>query len=143
MQTPNIRILRWQISIQEYRGYMTIVHKSGNIHNNTDDLSRWALANTPENLAWVPQEKYHIEGICVTDIGTEFLNQVEESYKMERKCHILFQILIKDCEYPSLSFKLDEVWKRAYYEGRFYLIDRILYHWTKNRCIIRLTERNI
>ncbi|MBW0540710.1 hypothetical protein O181_080425 [Austropuccinia psidii MF-1] len=45
MKTPNRHMLRCQISIQEYRGNMTIVHK------NADGLSRWALANTPENPA--------------------------------------------------------------------------------------------
>ncbi|MBW0550445.1 hypothetical protein O181_090160 [Austropuccinia psidii MF-1] len=61
MKTPNRHMLRWQIGIQEYRGDMTIVHKPGNIHKNADGLSRWALANTPENPAWVPQEEHHIE----------------------------------------------------------------------------------
>ncbi|MBW0524472.1 hypothetical protein O181_064187 [Austropuccinia psidii MF-1] len=77
MKSPNRNMLRWQIAIQEYRGNMTIVHKYGNINENADGLSRWALANTPENPAWVPQEEHHIEGICVTDIGTEFFNQVK------------------------------------------------------------------
>ncbi|MBW0583882.1 hypothetical protein O181_123597 [Austropuccinia psidii MF-1] len=87
---------------------MTIVHKSGNINKTSDGLSRWALANTPENPAWVPQEENHIAGICVTDIGTESLNQVKQSYKMDKKCHILCQLLMKDCKDPSLSSKLDE-----------------------------------
>ncbi|MBW0472849.1 hypothetical protein O181_012564 [Austropuccinia psidii MF-1] len=77
INTPNRHILRWKIIIQEYSVDLTIVHKSENIHKNADGLTRWALANTPENLAWVPQEEHHIEGICVTDIGTEFFNQVE------------------------------------------------------------------
>ncbi|MBW0518929.1 hypothetical protein O181_058644 [Austropuccinia psidii MF-1] len=77
MKTANRHMLRWQISIQEYRGSMTIVCKSCNIHENSDGLSRWALAKTPENLAWVPQEEHHIEGICFTDIGTELFNQVK------------------------------------------------------------------
>ncbi|MBW0546257.1 hypothetical protein O181_085972 [Austropuccinia psidii MF-1] len=84
MKTPNRHMLRWQISIQEHGGNMTVVHKSGNIHKNADGLSRWALANTPESPAGVPQEEHHIEGICVTDIGTEFLNQVKESYKIDK-----------------------------------------------------------
>ncbi|MBW0535412.1 hypothetical protein O181_075127 [Austropuccinia psidii MF-1] len=41
MKTPNRHILRWQIAIQEYRGNMTIVHSYGNIHKNSDLLSRW------------------------------------------------------------------------------------------------------
>ncbi|MBW0548826.1 hypothetical protein O181_088541 [Austropuccinia psidii MF-1] len=116
MKTPNRHMLRWQISIQEYRGNMTIVHKSGNVHKNSHGLSRWALANTPDNPAWLPQEEHHIEGICVTEIGTEFFNQVKESYKIDKNCHILGQLLMKDCKDPSLSSKLDETWKMAYDE---------------------------
>ncbi|MBW0547972.1 hypothetical protein O181_087687 [Austropuccinia psidii MF-1] len=93
---------------------MTIVHKSGNIHKNADGLSRWALANTPKNTAWVPQEEHHIEGICITDIGTEFLSQVKESYKIYKDCHILYQLIMKDCKDLSLSSKVDEIWKKAY-----------------------------
>ncbi|MBW0554868.1 hypothetical protein O181_094583 [Austropuccinia psidii MF-1] len=91
-------MLRWQIAIQQYRGNMTIVHKSGNIYKNADGLSRWALANTHENPAWVPQEEHHIEGICVTEIGTEFLNKVKQSYKIDKNFHILCQLLMKDCK---------------------------------------------
>ncbi|MBW0513629.1 hypothetical protein O181_053344 [Austropuccinia psidii MF-1] len=54
IKTTNRNVLRRQIDIQEYRGNMTIAHKSGNIHKIADGLSRWALANTPENTAWVP-----------------------------------------------------------------------------------------
>ncbi|MBW0587735.1 hypothetical protein O181_127450 [Austropuccinia psidii MF-1] len=71
MKTPNRNMLRWQISIQEYRGNMTIVHKYGDIHWNPGGLRRWGLANTPENTAWVSQEEHHIEGICAKDIQTE------------------------------------------------------------------------
>ncbi|MBW0528458.1 hypothetical protein O181_068173 [Austropuccinia psidii MF-1] len=114
MKTPNRNMLRWQIDIQEYRGNMNLAHKSGNIHKNADGLSRLAFANTPENPAWVPQEGNHIEGICVTDIGTEFFNKVKESYKMDKNCHILHHILMKECKDPSLSSNLEEIWKKAY-----------------------------
>ncbi|MBW0494531.1 hypothetical protein O181_034246 [Austropuccinia psidii MF-1] len=73
IKTPNRHILRWQIAIQEYRGNVTIVHESGNIHKNADSLSRWALENTPENPAWVQQEEDNTEGICLTDIGQNSL----------------------------------------------------------------------
>ncbi|MBW0529037.1 hypothetical protein O181_068752 [Austropuccinia psidii MF-1] len=143
MKTPIKHILRWQIAIQEYRGNMTIALQSGNIHKNADGLIRWALENTPENPAWVTQEENHIEGICVTDIGTELFNQVKESYKMEKNCHILFQLLMKDCKFPSLSSKLDEIWKQAYYEGRFHLLDQILYYRTKHTYVMALTDRTL
>ncbi|MBW0523396.1 hypothetical protein O181_063111 [Austropuccinia psidii MF-1] len=54
MKTLNRHILRCQISIQEYRGNMTIVHKAGNIQPNADGLSRSALENTLDNPAYVP-----------------------------------------------------------------------------------------
>ncbi|MBW0580207.1 hypothetical protein O181_119922 [Austropuccinia psidii MF-1] len=105
-------MLRWQIAIQEYRVNMTIVHNSGNIHKNADGLSRWALANTPENEAWVPQEEHHIEGVCVTDNGTEYFNQAKEIYRIDKNLHISSLVLMKDCKDPSISSKLDEIWKK-------------------------------
>ncbi|MBW0549991.1 hypothetical protein O181_089706 [Austropuccinia psidii MF-1] len=92
-------MLRWQIAIQEYRGKMTIVHKAGSIHKNADGLSRWSLANTPYNPAHVPLEaepQISIEGINITDIGTEFFEEVRESYKPDKNCHILTSLLDKD-----------------------------------------------
>ncbi|MBW0492590.1 hypothetical protein O181_032305 [Austropuccinia psidii MF-1] len=141
MKRPNSNMLRWQAAIQEYRGIINIAHVSGNIHKNLDGLSRWTLENTPENPAWVPQEEHHIEGICVTDIGTEFFNKVKESYNMDNKCHILCQPLMKYCKDPSLSSKLDEIWKKEYDEGRFHLLDGIMYNRTKYACVMTLTDR--
>ncbi|MBW0556249.1 hypothetical protein O181_095964 [Austropuccinia psidii MF-1] len=77
MKSPSRHMLRWQITIQEHGGNMNIVHQYGNIHRNADVLSRWALENTPENPAWVPQEEHHIEGICTTYIGTESFNKFQ------------------------------------------------------------------
>ncbi|MBW0544799.1 hypothetical protein O181_084514 [Austropuccinia psidii MF-1] len=108
MKTPNRHLLGCHIFIQDYRGNMTIVHESDNIHENLDGLSRWALENTAENPSWVPQEEHHIEVICITDLGTEFFNQVKHSYKKDKNCHILFPLLIKDCKDTSISLKLDE-----------------------------------
>ncbi|MBW0513693.1 hypothetical protein O181_053408 [Austropuccinia psidii MF-1] len=88
MKTPNRHMLRWQIAIQEYRGNMTIVHKVGNIHKNDDGLSRWALANTPDNPVHVPLEaepQIPIEGINITHIGTEFFEDVREYYKKRQE----------------------------------------------------------
>ncbi|MBW0542012.1 hypothetical protein O181_081727 [Austropuccinia psidii MF-1] len=73
-------MLRWQIAVQEYRGNMTIVHKAGKLHKDSDGLSRWALANTPDNPAYVALEeepKVPFEGINIADIGTEFFKKSE------------------------------------------------------------------
>ncbi|MBW0556991.1 hypothetical protein O181_096706 [Austropuccinia psidii MF-1] len=118
-------MLRWQIAIHEYRGTLTIAHKAGNIHKNADGLSRWELANTPDNPDYVPWEaetQIQIEGINITDIGTEFFGEVRESYKQDKNCHSLTFLLDRDCKDTSLVNALDEVWKSSYSEGRFHLI---------------------
>ncbi|MBW0524481.1 hypothetical protein O181_064196 [Austropuccinia psidii MF-1] len=136
-------MLRWQIAIQEYRGNITIVHEYGNIHKNADGISRWDLANTPENPGWVPQKEHHVEGIFVTDIGTGFSNQAKEIYKMDNNNHILCQLLMKGCKYLSLPSKLDEAWRKAHDEGRFHLLHVILYHSIKHTCVMALTDRTL
>ncbi|MBW0544004.1 hypothetical protein O181_083719 [Austropuccinia psidii MF-1] len=96
MKTPNRHMLRWQIAIKEYIGNMNIVHKAGNIHKNSDGLSRWALANTPDNPAYVlleAEQQIPIEGMKITDIGTEFFEEVRESYNKDKNCHILTSLL--------------------------------------------------
>ncbi|MBW0534175.1 hypothetical protein O181_073890 [Austropuccinia psidii MF-1] len=126
-------MLRWQIAIQEYRGNMTIAHKSGNIHINDDELRRWALANTPDNPAFVPfkaEPQIAIEVIDITDIGTEFFEEVRESYKQDKNFHILTSLLDKDCKEISLVNTLDEIWKNSYSEVRFHLFDGIIDHRT-------------
>ncbi|MBW0475202.1 hypothetical protein O181_014917 [Austropuccinia psidii MF-1] len=146
MKTTNRNMLRLQISIKEYRGNMTIVHKAGNIHKNADGLSRWELANTHDNPAYVPLEaetRIPIEGINIIDIGTEFSKEVRESYKQEKNCHMLTSLLEKDCKDTSLVNTLDEVWKNSYSEGRFHLFDGIIYHRTKHSCVMTLCSRLI
>ncbi|MBW0505675.1 hypothetical protein O181_045390 [Austropuccinia psidii MF-1] len=144
METPNRHMLRWQIAIQEDRVNMTIAHKAGNIHKNADGLSRWALVNTPDNPAYVPLEaepQIPIEGINITDIGTEFFEEVRESYKKDTNCHIFTSLLDKYYKDTSLVNSLDEVWKNSYSEGRFHLFDGIIYHRTKHCCVMTLCSR--
>ncbi|MBW0583432.1 hypothetical protein O181_123147 [Austropuccinia psidii MF-1] len=136
-------MLRWQIAIQEYRGNMTIVHKVGHIHKNSDGLSRWALANTPDNPAYVPLEaepQIPIEEINITDTGTKFFEEVREPYKQDNNFHILTSLLDKYCKDTSLVNALDEVWKHSSSEGRFHFFDGIIYHRTKNSCVMTLSS---
>ncbi|MBW0573102.1 hypothetical protein O181_112817 [Austropuccinia psidii MF-1] len=82
METLNRHMARWEIDIQEYRGNMTIVHKAGNIRKNSAGLHIWELPNTPDNLAYVPtsaEPQIPIEGINITDVGTEFFEEFRES----------------------------------------------------------------
>ncbi|MBW0500763.1 hypothetical protein O181_040478 [Austropuccinia psidii MF-1] len=85
---------------------MTIVHKAGNIHKNADRLSRCALANTPDNPAYVPleaEQQITIQGIKITYIGTEFFEEVRQSYKLDKNFHILKSLLNKDCKDATLA----------------------------------------
>ncbi|MBW0568502.1 hypothetical protein O181_108217 [Austropuccinia psidii MF-1] len=117
MKTPNRHMLRWHIAIQEYRGNMTIVHKAGNTHKNADGFSRWALSNTFDNPAYAPtsaEPQIPIEVINITDVETEFFEEVRESYKKEKNCHIFTAVLDKYCEDASLANSLDDIWKISY-----------------------------
>ncbi|MBW0465479.1 hypothetical protein O181_005194 [Austropuccinia psidii MF-1] len=144
MKTPDRHMVRWQIAIPEYRGNITIVHKELNLHTNADGLSRWALANTPDNSAYVPLEaelQIPIEGINITDIGTEFFEEVRKFHKQDNNCHILSSLLDKYCKDISLVSSLDEVWKNSYSEGRFHLFDGIIYNRTKHSFVMTLCSR--
>ncbi|MBW0572162.1 hypothetical protein O181_111877 [Austropuccinia psidii MF-1] len=146
MKTPNRRMIRWQIAIQEYRGNLTIVHKDGNIHKNEDGLSRWLLPNNVDNPAYVPEEaspQILIEGISVTDLKTTFFEEVRNSYTQDTNCSILFQLLNKDSKDNSLIHALDEVWKQSYNEGRFHLLDGIIYNRTKHTCVMTVVDRSL
>ncbi|MBW0552800.1 hypothetical protein O181_092515 [Austropuccinia psidii MF-1] len=137
-------MLRWQIAIEEYRGNMTIVHQEGKINNNSDGLSGWALANTPDIPAYVPlKEEPHIpiEGTNITDIVTEFFEEVREFHKQDKNFHILTSLLDKDLKHTSFVNALDEAWKNSYSEGRFHLFDGIIYHRTKHSCVMTLCSR--
>ncbi|MBW0551868.1 hypothetical protein O181_091583 [Austropuccinia psidii MF-1] len=73
---------------------------------------RWALDNTPDNPAYGPLEaapQIAMEGIKITDIGTEFFAEVRESYKQDKNFHIMSSLLDKDCKETSLVNALDEV----------------------------------
>ncbi|MBW0585206.1 hypothetical protein O181_124921 [Austropuccinia psidii MF-1] len=91
-------MLRFQIAIQGYRVNMTIAHKAENIHKIAEGLGRWELANTTDNPAYVPLEaELHItiEGINITDFGTEFFEEFREYYKQKNNFHIMKSLLDK------------------------------------------------
>ncbi|MBW0571514.1 hypothetical protein O181_111229 [Austropuccinia psidii MF-1] len=58
-------------------------------------------------------------------------------------CSILSQLLNKDCKDNSLIHALDEVWKKYYDEGRFHLLDGIIYHRTKHTCVMTVVDRSL
>ncbi|MBW0550944.1 hypothetical protein O181_090659 [Austropuccinia psidii MF-1] len=146
MKIPNRPMLRWQISIQEYRGNMTIVHKDGNMNKNANALRRWPLPNNIDNPAYVPEEApphIPIEGISVTDLNTTFFEEVRNSYTQDKNCSIFCQLLKKYCKENSLIHALDELWKKSYDEGRFHLLDGIIYHRTKHTCVMTVVDRSL
>ncbi|MBW0477104.1 hypothetical protein O181_016819 [Austropuccinia psidii MF-1] len=123
---------------------MTIVHKAGNINKNSDGLSRWELCNTPVNPAYVPanaEPQILIEGINITDVGTELFEEVRESYKKDKNFHILTSLLEKACKDEALDNSLDDIWKSSYENGRFHLFDGISYHRSKHTCVMVLCSR--
>ncbi|MBW0566259.1 hypothetical protein O181_105974 [Austropuccinia psidii MF-1] len=110
-------MLRWHIAIQEYRGNMTIENKDGNIYKIADGLSKYTLPNIPENTAYVPENSephITIEGIRIADVGTEFFEEVRESYKKYRNFQILTSLLETDYKDGALENYLDYRWKELY-----------------------------
>ncbi|MBW0577614.1 hypothetical protein O181_117329 [Austropuccinia psidii MF-1] len=77
---------------------MTIVHKAGNIHNNEDGSCRWALPNKSYNPAYVPtgaETQIQIEGINITDVGTNLFEEVRERSKHTCVMVLCSRMLIK------------------------------------------------
>ncbi|MBW0502650.1 hypothetical protein O181_042365 [Austropuccinia psidii MF-1] len=115
MNTPNKHTLRWPVAIQEYRGNISIVHNDGNIHRNADGLRRWPLPNNFNNPACVEEEaspQMPIEQISVTDLNTNFFEEVRNSYTQDKHFSDLCQLLTKDCKNNSLKHGLDEIWRK-------------------------------
>ncbi|MBW0546149.1 hypothetical protein O181_085864 [Austropuccinia psidii MF-1] len=124
---------------------MTIVKKDGKVHKNADGLSRWPLPNDIDNPAYVPEEplpQIPIEGISVTELNTTLFEEVRNSYTQDRNCSILCQLLNNGCKDNSLIHAFYELWKKSYDEGRFHLLDGIIYHRTKDKCVMTVVDRS-
>ncbi|MBW0525330.1 hypothetical protein O181_065045 [Austropuccinia psidii MF-1] len=113
---------------------MTIVNKDENIHNNDNYLSRLELSKKLYKSNYVPANaelQIQIKGINITDVGTDFFEEVRESYKKDRNCHILTSLLEKYLKDVALANLLDYIWKKSYDNEIFHLFDGILYHGSK------------
>ncbi|MBW0472830.1 hypothetical protein O181_012545 [Austropuccinia psidii MF-1] len=146
MKRPNRNILRCQIAMQEYRDNITIVHKDGNIHKNADELRRWPLPDNIDNPAYLPEEaspQISTEGISVKNLNTTFSKEVRNIYTQDTNCSLLCQLLTKDSKDNSFIHYLDDLLKKSYDEGRFHLLDGIIYHRTKNTCLMTVVDRSL
>ncbi|MBW0547428.1 hypothetical protein O181_087143 [Austropuccinia psidii MF-1] len=74
----------------------------------------------------------------ITDVGTEFFEEVRESYRLDKNCHILTSLFDKDCKDAALANSLDDIWKTDHDNGRFHLFDGILHHRSKHTCVMVL-----
>ncbi|MBW0542874.1 hypothetical protein O181_082589 [Austropuccinia psidii MF-1] len=81
--------------------------------------------------------------MSVTDLNTTFFEEVKNSYTQDRNRSILCQLHKKDCKDSYLIHALDELWKKFHYEGRFYLLDGIIYHRTKHTCVMTVLDRSL
>ncbi|MBW0509014.1 hypothetical protein O181_048729 [Austropuccinia psidii MF-1] len=144
MKAPNRHMLRWKIARQEYKGNMTIVHKAGNIHKNAEGLRRWEFPSTHANPSFVPanaEPQIPIEGINITDMGTEFFEEFGERYKQDNSCHIITSLLDIYFKIAALAKCLGDIWNKLNGNGRFSLFDGILYYWYKHTCVMVLCSR--
>ncbi|MBW0574537.1 hypothetical protein O181_114252 [Austropuccinia psidii MF-1] len=82
-----------------------------------------------------------IEEIKITAVGTEFFEEVRDSYKLDKNCNIPTSLLDKDCKDAALDNSLDAIWKTSYENGRFNLFNGILSHRSKHICVMVLCSR--
>ncbi|MBW0497256.1 hypothetical protein O181_036971 [Austropuccinia psidii MF-1] len=139
-------MLRWQIATQEYRGNMTIVHKDGKIHKNSDGRRRCKFQNNIYKAVYVSEEaspQILIEGISATDLNTTFFEEVRNSYAQDTNCSILWQLFTEDSKDRSLIYALDEIWKESYDAGRFHSLRGIVYHRTKHTSLMKVVDRSL
>jgi hypothetical protein len=136
-------MLRWQIAIQQYRGQMTIIHKEGAKHKNADGLSRWALPNTPDNPAYDPEDDkiFPILGIHVCDLDEALYELVRQSYNDDCEMLKLVNILSNDNSPPELIASLPDTLSKHYKEGKFTLLDGLLYFRNRHYSILVLTDK--
>ncbi|MBW0498426.1 hypothetical protein O181_038141 [Austropuccinia psidii MF-1] len=88
---------------------MTIIHKSGNTHKDANGLSIWELPNTHDNPAYFTENsepQIAIEGANITDVGTEFFEEVRGSYKQDKNFNILTSLLEISFKYTALDNSL-------------------------------------
>jgi hypothetical protein len=145
MKTPSQHMLWWQISIQEWRGAITITHRDGIIHKNADGLSRWALPNNGSNPASDQEDterEVPIMAILVSGLAKEFRNAVEESYTAKKNSLSLLELLKSKSPRQDLISQLDEPWKSHFQAGRFILLDGLLHHRSKNYCALVLIAKD-
>ncbi|MBW0554896.1 hypothetical protein O181_094611 [Austropuccinia psidii MF-1] len=87
------------------------------------------------------EPKIPIEGINITYVWTECFEEVRDSYKLDKNCHILNSLLDKDFKDADLANSLDDIWKTSHDNGRFHLFYGILYHRYKHTCVMVLCSR--
>ncbi|KAI7954398.1 hypothetical protein MJO28_004798 [Puccinia striiformis f. sp. tritici] len=143
MKTPKRHMMRWQIAIQQYRGSMTIVHKSGSKHQNADGLSRWALPNTPDNPAYVSEDEdiFPILGIHACDLDSAFYEVVKQSYSSNCELNTLINILTTNNNNPELIASLPKKLVQHYQLGKFSLLDGLLYFRHTHSSVIVLNDK--
>jgi hypothetical protein len=144
LKSPNRHMLRWQISIQEWRSSMTITHREGLIHKNADALSRWSLPNTPDNPAYDEENLERdlpVMGITVSSLKDEFFDSITASYSKNKNTTIIMEALKSDFKDLGLLNGLETSWKRKFDEGRFVLLDGLLYYKSNNACGLVIVEK--
>jgi hypothetical protein len=117
MKNPSHHMMRLQISIQEWRGSMIIVHREGAIHINADRLLQWALPNDSTNPAAdleEVQQEVPIMAILVCGLMLEFWEGVAKSYLQHHDTACLINILRSKEARSNLEEALTDPWKTSY-----------------------------
>ncbi|MBW0527104.1 hypothetical protein O181_066819 [Austropuccinia psidii MF-1] len=150
MQTSTRHMLRCQISIQEYRGTMTIIYKKRKSHTNADGVIRWPLDNVKSNPAYYPEivAKIPIHSMEIdrrlnfrfSELAPE--SGTPDSEDTDSECGILLQLLQQKYRSPELESQLEEPWLRDYKDNTSFLIDGLIYHREKQTSALTVIDRD-
>ncbi|MBW0518615.1 hypothetical protein O181_058330 [Austropuccinia psidii MF-1] len=120
MKTTNGHMLRWQISIEEYRAKIPIHFKEIDRRQNFR-FSEW----TPESGTPDSEDTYSegtetpILGISSSELNNELFSAVIKIYGKHKQCGILLQLLQQKYKSPELESQLEEPWLRDYKDNKF------------------------
>ncbi|MBW0554030.1 hypothetical protein O181_093745 [Austropuccinia psidii MF-1] len=83
-----------------------------------------------------------ILGISSSQLHNEFFSAVMKTYSKHKQCGILLQLPQQKYRSPELESQLEEPWLRDYKDGRFLLIDGLLYHREKHTSALTVVDRH-
>ncbi|KAI7967784.1 hypothetical protein MJO29_001061 [Puccinia striiformis f. sp. tritici] len=106
-------------------------------------LAQFALPNDDSNPAFEEEacvDSTPIMAISISGLSTSFWEMIGKSYENDKNTTILMQLLQTKFEEKDLVEGLEGHWKKHFLQGRFVLLDGLLYHRREHNSAIVLVN---